>query len=283
MLIAVADLKSINKASSILMQTQPAISKKIKNLENYYGKQLFIRSSTGMELTLDGQKIYLEAQKIIDQFEKLRNNIIEDNNINMKNLKIGTLDSISSYMYPSFFAISISNFKKINITNKIFDLIVPFNNKKLDAILMDTAFKKEILGKFEEIKLFEEPYCLVFSSKNPDIARIKENSISANNIKKLNIIMYPKYCPIHKRIVQIYNELNITAPKIIEVDYSESTISIVSRSNYVTILPKSLAVNKVTLAPTKLAMKQLDNTFRRKVSLFARDNRVLNYVYNSLY
>ena len=40
----VAELKSINKSSDVLLLSQPAISKKIKQLEDYFGKKLFIRS-----------------------------------------------------------------------------------------------------------------------------------------------------------------------------------------------------------------------------------------------
>lgn len=62
-LIKVADLKSINKSSEALSLTQPAISKKIVQLENYYGTQLFTRSPRGMELTASGKKFYTNAKK----------------------------------------------------------------------------------------------------------------------------------------------------------------------------------------------------------------------------
>ena len=35
----VAELKSINKSSDVLLLSQPAISKKIKQLEDYFGKK----------------------------------------------------------------------------------------------------------------------------------------------------------------------------------------------------------------------------------------------------
>lgn len=36
----VAELKSINKSSDVLLLSQPAISKKIKQLEDYFGKKV---------------------------------------------------------------------------------------------------------------------------------------------------------------------------------------------------------------------------------------------------
>ena len=43
--IKVSETKSINQSSKVLHLSQPAISKKIHQLENYVGAQLFNRSA----------------------------------------------------------------------------------------------------------------------------------------------------------------------------------------------------------------------------------------------
>ncbi|MGB2577794.1 LysR family transcriptional regulator substrate-binding protein, partial [Leuconostoc suionicum] len=230
-------------------------------LECYYGKQLFIRKSTGMEQTTAGRKLYLEAQRLIQQFEQIQT-IMTENTIHIKDLSIGCLDSISSNVYSSFFIDSLSNFKHVTITNRIIDLIKPFNNGKLDAILLDSEFKNKFTEKFSEILLFEEPYYLVYSKNNTLMNKLS-NRINPTDLSSLNLLMYPKYCPIHQRIIQIYHEIKITPPKIIEIDYSESTITMVSHSDYVTILPKSLAISKVC-QNNNLFLKKLDNNFTRR-------------------
>ncbi|MCT4376039.1 LysR family transcriptional regulator [Leuconostoc suionicum] len=277
--VQVSKSKSINQSSSILMMTQPAISKKIKQLECYYGKQLFIRKSTGMEQTTAGRKLYLEAQRLIQQFEQIQT-IMTENTIHIKDLSIGCLDSISSNVYSSFFIDSLSNFKHVTITNRIIDLIKPFNNGKLDAILLDSEFKNKFTEKFSEILLFEEPYYLVYSKNNTLMNKLS-NRINPTDLSSLNLLMYPKYCPIHQRIIQIYHEIKNTPPKIIEIDYSESTITMVSHSDYVTILPKSLAISKVC-QNNNLFLKKLDNNFTRSVSLFARNKETLHLVHDLL-
>jgi DNA-binding transcriptional LysR family regulator len=274
--IKVSELKSINKSSEVLALTQPAISKKIKQLEEYYGKDLFIRSSKGMELNSIGEKVYLEAKKLITHAEKLRDSI-NDNMLNLQDLKLGTLDSISSYMYPTFFINSLNKLKTTLITNKIFELVQPFNKGTLDIILMDSAFKSELEGTYIEKPLFEEPYFLVYSKNNHSV-NLSKDHLDAHDLKQLELIMYPKYCPIHQRLIQIYCELDITPPNIMEIDYSDSTIAMVSRSNYVTVLPESIALNKVASDSSNLAMKQLDLKFNRCVSLFARDSDAINLI-----
>lgn len=280
-LVAVNDAHSINKSSDTLRMTQPAISKKIKQLETYYGKQLFLRSAQGMTLTSAGQNLYLETKKLIQQFENMHA-LMTESQVSLADLKLGSLDSIASNMYPNFFSHYLSDLKEVTLTNKIYELITPFNSGQLDAILIDHEFSKEVTGQFEDIQLFEEPYYLVYSQKNKDLVTLNRPTLDATDLNYLKLLMYPKYCPIHQRISQIYQINNKSLPDMVEIDYSESTIAMVANSDYVTILPKSVAVNKVTQDPTRLAMKQLAEPFTRTVSLFTRDKATRQLIHEML-
>lgn len=48
--VTVAELKSISAAASSMNHLQSNMTAKIKKIESHYQKQLFIRSSRGMEL-----------------------------------------------------------------------------------------------------------------------------------------------------------------------------------------------------------------------------------------
>lgn len=280
--VTVCEAKSINKSSIHLSMTQPSISKKIKQLENYYDKKLFNRTPQGMELTFQGYNLYKRTKHFIDEFEKMNAEMFE-NKISISDIKLGSLDSISSHTYSSFFSNFFSELKAITITNNIFDLIYPFNKEKLDLILIDSEFEKKLTGNINKIQLFEEPYYLVYSQSNRSMEKLSEIAIiKAAQLNQLRIIMYPKYCPIHQRISEIYEQINISLPEIVEIDYSESTIAMVAKSDFVTILPKSVAVNKVTQDINKLAMKQLDGNFIRHVSVFSHSQETLHLVHNLL-
>jgi DNA-binding transcriptional LysR family regulator len=58
------ELKSLTKASECLHISQPALSKKIRNLEDELGAQLLIRSSSGVTLTPSGQILLERSKKI---------------------------------------------------------------------------------------------------------------------------------------------------------------------------------------------------------------------------
>lgn len=70
-IIETASAGSISSAAKSLYVAQPNISKAIKSLEKEYGIQLFERSVKGVVPTREGQKFIRQAERIIDEIEKL--------------------------------------------------------------------------------------------------------------------------------------------------------------------------------------------------------------------
>lgn len=70
-LVEIADCRSLTKASKKLFVSQPYLSKVVADFEAKVHNQIFIRYNNGLELTTYGQKVYLLAQSIISQMERL--------------------------------------------------------------------------------------------------------------------------------------------------------------------------------------------------------------------
>ena len=73
--ITVAHEGSIHGASRKLYLTQPATSKHIKNLESELGVPLFKRHSTGIELTIEGERFLIRAKRIISELKAMANEL----------------------------------------------------------------------------------------------------------------------------------------------------------------------------------------------------------------
>lgn len=280
--VTVSELKSINKSSEVLLLSQPAISNKIKKLEEYFGKKLLDRSTKGVCLTEDGKLFYRKAKNIIDEFDELHH-LHGSNNYEQRfsSIKIGTFDSISSFLFPEFFATSLKEMKSVMITNKISELICPFNDGKLDIIIADSELKKGITIKFSEQFIYSEPYYVVFSTKNT-LNNNLNKKITAMELQNCKLILHPQYCPIHNKISRIYKDLNINLPEIYEVNYDESTISFIRKSDYVTVLPKSIAISKVASNKNMLCMRELEFSFRRNISIFSNNKIPMNVILNKM-
>ncbi|SFG30811.1 LysR family transcriptional regulator [Oribacterium sp. WCC10] len=66
--IAIAETGSINKAAKKLFVAQPSLTKSIKLMESELGVTLFERNKSGIQLTSEGEKIYKEAQIVLDYY-----------------------------------------------------------------------------------------------------------------------------------------------------------------------------------------------------------------------
>ena len=64
---AAVDLGSLGSAARLLRVSQPALSKRMRALEALAGAQLVVRSSRGIATTPAGERLYVEARKLLAQ------------------------------------------------------------------------------------------------------------------------------------------------------------------------------------------------------------------------
>ena len=67
----VAETKSFSLVAKELQVSQPTISKTIQGLEQTLGLSLFRRSTRGLTITVEGQKLYNSGGELIDHFERV--------------------------------------------------------------------------------------------------------------------------------------------------------------------------------------------------------------------
>ena len=65
----VAKYKSFTRAASILMNSQPNITRSMNNLERQLGCRLFVRSNRGVRLTADGESLYKQVTVACEQLQ----------------------------------------------------------------------------------------------------------------------------------------------------------------------------------------------------------------------
>ncbi len=94
--ITSAEEGSLTKAASELYTTQPHVSQVIKALESELGISLFERSSSGIKLTSEGEKIYFHAQNVLKNANLLKDTC---RSAFEKNLRIAANPSSSLAFY----------------------------------------------------------------------------------------------------------------------------------------------------------------------------------------
>ncbi|SJZ33837.1 LysR family transcriptional regulator [Selenihalanaerobacter shriftii] len=209
----VTQVKSFSKAANLLYLSQPAISKHIKSMEEYYGTRLFNRTSQGVNLTKAGRTVYEYGKKLLETHDNLEKEIDKHLNLENLNLIVGASVTPGEYLLPC----TIWTFKdkhpkidiqlKVNHTEEIIQEVlnnkvsigivegeVPpetnLNTKKimydeLKFIASPLKFKKDIIS-LEELK--ESP--LILLNESFGIRQKFNQFIDSNNLKidDLNII-----------------------------------------------------------------------------------------------
>jgi len=139
--LIVYETKSFSKASKILQISQPAVTQKIKQLEDFVGTKLIERKKNGIILTSKGKHFLEIAKNLQECVEKVSNRIkyFKDKSIPFI---IGASSTIGNYILPNY----IPYLKEL--INKDINLIV-----KNNSILIDHLINNEIDIAFTTTKI----------------------------------------------------------------------------------------------------------------------------------
>lgn len=97
----VARVLSFTKAAESLHMTQPAVTFQVKQLEESFNTRLFDRTHNKISLTDAGKLVYDYAEKILDHYDKMNNQVRELTGEVTGSLLIGASTTIAEYMLPN--------------------------------------------------------------------------------------------------------------------------------------------------------------------------------------
>lgn len=88
----VAKYQNITQAAGRLMNSQPNVTRAIKNLEEALGCQLFLRSNRGVRLTPEGEKLYAHVAPAVEHIQAGEEAILTDQSLQNGIVTIATSD-----------------------------------------------------------------------------------------------------------------------------------------------------------------------------------------------
>jgi len=101
---AAASQMSFTRAAELLQMTQPAVTFQIKQLEEHFGTRLFERAHGRVALTPEGLKVKDYADRILDLFASLENELQEMASDLRGHLLIGATPTVAEYHLPPVLA-----------------------------------------------------------------------------------------------------------------------------------------------------------------------------------
>lgn len=103
-LLAVADTGSMTEAADRVGVTQPALSRRIQQLEQHLGAVLLTRGRKGADLTAIGRLVEIEGRVLVDRYDRMREQIRALQGLEGGTVRIGGGATAVSFVLPKAIA-----------------------------------------------------------------------------------------------------------------------------------------------------------------------------------
>jgi len=177
---------SFTKAAHELYITQPAVTKHINELEKNIGRPLFNRHGNNISLTREGDLLLTFADKIIDLYHQMDEEINHIQQTVTGQLRIGASTTIAQYILPKILAKFKAAYSNTEIT------LLNDNTEHIESYVLDKKIDIGLIeGTARNPLLHYEPFIqdeivLVTRTGNH---KAKKAEIKSEQLKKLPLVI----------------------------------------------------------------------------------------------
>ncbi|NEU31317.1 LysR family transcriptional regulator [bacterium LRH843] len=251
--VFVVHFGSFNKAAEALFLSQPAISARIRALENELNTILLNREGRKSHLTGAGKNFLPHAEKIINQYQealyKLNQQMYIPNQIS-----IGCANSVSSYLIPEILPQLRKKFPDLSVKIKSYhseEVVSKVLNNEVDFGIV-----REITHpKINSIAILDIHVGLYASPEHPIIK--KNEPFSLEELANHHIIFYDHNSPNWILISRLLEPVNLLQNMIVVIDNMEAAKRLVKKNLGICFLPEhavqeELAYGTIARVPLKV-------------------------------
>lgn len=184
--LAIAREGSISGAAEFLHITQPTLSRQMKELEDFFGKQLFIRGNRKITLTEDGMFFRKRAEEIVALANKTEIEMLTNTFFLSGTIHIGAAETDAMRIFAKSIKQAQEEYPQIKFD--LFSGNAQDVSNKLDAGLIDFGILIEPVdvSKYDFIRLPMKDTWGVITRKDDSLASL--DKITPNDLKNKAII-----------------------------------------------------------------------------------------------
>ena len=182
----VAKRLNFTKAADELCITQPAVSKHIQEIENYFQLKLFDRNGTKIKLTEAGEILLQYTNQIFTLYGNLEFELNTLNERHNGKLRIGASTTIAQYVLPPLLADFHKKFADITVTliiNNTEQIEQALQNKDIDFGIIEGQSKNT---SFKYTEFIKDEIVLVANSNHPSA---KKELIQMDELMKTPLLI----------------------------------------------------------------------------------------------
>ena len=264
---AVVELGGVNQAAKALHLGQPAVTKRLRALEQRYQTSLMLREGRKLDLTAAGKLVYSYACLALDHQESLTqelNNLKRGKNL----LRLEVTSAIGEHLLPELLINFNDNYPHYRIESRM-----GYSRKiqtRLATGLTDIALL-ELAPEHPDIhvKKWRDDELLLVCSPNHPIS--KKNTIDSEQLTSLEYVLREPQSSMRLILDKKLFSVGITnLPTSLEVGSNDTIIEILGRGRHLSFLPR-FAVNEALKNKTLKHIKV--NNLEIEITLWIARNK----------
>ncbi len=188
-IVAVAQTQHFSKAAEACHVSQPSLSIAIRKLEEELGITIFQRGKRQVKVTPEGEAVVQQAQKVIEEAEKLTYLKSIQKSPLEGVLKIGAIFTIGPYLYPSLIPYMRQHFPQMPLhidEDYTENLRKKLLTAEIDIAVLALPFSDPAI---ETLKIYDEDFMPLFYEGH-DFSHRSE--INVNDISNTELLMLGK-------------------------------------------------------------------------------------------
>ncbi|MFC0227809.1 LysR substrate-binding domain-containing protein [Serratia aquatilis] len=230
---------SIRGAARALGQSQPAVSRTIRELEQVLETQLIIRSSQGMTLTETGRAFALRMQLILEELQRATDEIQQLNQHSQGSVAVGCSSLLALTVLPELVEEFKQPFPQANLLIReaqMSTLLPALREGRLD-FAVGTVSPELPLEDLVREPLFNAPFCIIARQGHP-LAQAK----SLDELREAKLVLPETDMGYYQQLQSVlgtfYQQLPHTPIRSDSVAYG---LSMVLEAGYLTIVARAMA------------------------------------------
>lgn len=229
LLLQLHEVGTIRGTARKILISQPAVTQRLKYIEDYFGEPIFIRTSKKLILTPAGELILKHAKHVIDEESDFKNKLSKSSDDVQGTLSIACSSLISQQFLPSVLAEYTDSYPKVSI-----DLVtgisedIKRNHKSYHLCII----RGEKLKESTCDHLFDDPLYIFDTEPFPE-----------STLKNRPLIAFKSDEKMHEAVDNwlYHHQDHIQPVKTIRVDQIETCKQFMKQGLGMAVLPKSVS------------------------------------------
>lgn len=247
-IVAVARERHFGRAAEACFVSQPTLSVAIKKLEDELGVVLFERGSSEVSLTASGERIVVQAQRVLDEAARVKELAKQGKDPLSGALRVGVIYTIGPYLLPTLIRQLVRDTPQMplllneNLTVKLLELL---KNGEIDAAILALPLPES--GVMIQ-PVYDEQFIVAVPRSHP---WAKRRAVSADELKKETMLLLGSGHCFRDQVLEVCPELARFSSgaegiqKTFEGSSLETIRHMVASGLGVTVLPMSSVPEKL--------------------------------------